>query len=81
MYSIDKFIQTLREGVLMNQYILNSSREVTSESTDESIIIPADEALTETELDGIFSSWVYLSEDSEPTLMVRNFIEITECQL
>ena len=60
----------------MNQYILNSSREITSESTDKSIIISADKALTEMKLGSIFYSRIYLLKDSELTLMISDFIGI-----
>ena len=76
VYDIDKFIQTLWVGVLMNQCILNSSREATSESTGKSIIIPADEALTETELGSVFCSGAYLLKGSELTLVMSDFIGI-----
>jgi hypothetical protein len=63
--SIDEFIEAFWTWMLEDQGILDSPRQTSPKGAGKSFIVPADEALTETELGDIFSSRAGLLECGE----------------
>jgi hypothetical protein len=66
---------------LINQYVLDSLREILPESTSKDIIVPVDKILTEMKLDGIYDNRVQLSKYRELIFMIDDFVRIPKYQL
>jgi hypothetical protein len=73
---IDEFIETLGGWVLKDQGIFDGPSQTAAKSAGKGFIVPADEALTETELGDVLSSRAGLLERSEQALMGGDFVGV-----